>query len=561
MKALVLAAGLGTRLLPHTRHIPKPLFRIGGRTLLDMVIERLCDAGCEAVAVNTHHLHTRIADHVAGGDYAVPVRVVHEPEILGTGGAVRNLEDFWDDRPFFVVNSDILADVDLRGVYECHLGHDHPATLVVTDDPEFNTVTVDSDGAVIGFGTAAPAREHLTFTGIQVLSPDVLEAIPEGTPSSIIDAYRRLMAAGKRIMTYRLPSGRWRDLGAIPRFKETAMEAAARTAFAGAFPDMAPAPIAVSPLAGDGSARRWYRLTSAGKSLIAADHGIQTQPPWQEIDSFVHIGRHLHDRDVAVPRIHHVDRFPGLVMVADLGDRHLQTAVLESGGTTRTLDLYRRVLREAVGFWLAGEEGFDPDWTYQTRRYGPDVILDQECRYFMEAFVQGYRRFPADYERLADEFERLAERIMDCAEWALMHRDFQSRNIMIQEERPVFIDFQGARIGPIQYDLASLLIDPYVGLSEAVQSVLVRECTGLLSARRAIDTDRFLAGYRYCALSRNLQILGAFAFLSRVRGKTDFERYIPPAIASLVSVLSGPSLSSEFPKLSRLAADLMSHER
>lgn len=97
-----------------------------------------------------------------------------------------------------------------------------------------------------------------------------------------------------------------------------------------------------------------------------------------------------------------------------------------------------------------------------------------------------------------------------------------------------------------------------MNLAPEMQGALVRECLAFLSNRRAIDLDRFLAGYRYCAISRNLQILGAFAFLSRVREKPVFETYIPAALESLVRMLSEPESACEFPKLSRLACDLIS---
>ena len=143
MKALLLAAGLGTRLLPHTRTIPKPLFTVGGRPLIDIHIEALRSAGCEAIVVNTHHLSAQIEHHIKTHSYPIPIHIRHEPEILGTGGAIRNVEHFWDSRPFFVINSDIFSTIDLAAVYRFHEEHSHPATLVLYDWPEVNTVCVD----------------------------------------------------------------------------------------------------------------------------------------------------------------------------------------------------------------------------------------------------------------------------------------------------------------------------------------------------------------------------------------------------------------------------------
>ena len=101
MKALILAAGYGTRLRPYTDFTPKPLFTIDGRPLLDILITQLIEAGCSGIIINTHHLHQKIEAFIAEQNYAVPVHLRHETRILGTGGAIKNVSDFWDDKPFF----------------------------------------------------------------------------------------------------------------------------------------------------------------------------------------------------------------------------------------------------------------------------------------------------------------------------------------------------------------------------------------------------------------------------------------------------------------------------
>ena len=110
MKAMILAAGLGSRLRPFTANTPKPLFPVAGRPLLDIIIRSLQNAGCEAIIINTHHLYKKIDSFLSGRKYSIPVFTRYEPLILGTGGAIKNVADFWDDQPFMVVNSDILTD-------------------------------------------------------------------------------------------------------------------------------------------------------------------------------------------------------------------------------------------------------------------------------------------------------------------------------------------------------------------------------------------------------------------------------------------------------------------
>ena len=106
MKALILAAGFGTRLLPYTETTPKPLFTIDGQPVLDITICRLIEAGCQKIVINTHHLNDKITAFVKNRRYPIPITVRYEPEILGTGGGIKNMADIWSDQPFMVINSD-----------------------------------------------------------------------------------------------------------------------------------------------------------------------------------------------------------------------------------------------------------------------------------------------------------------------------------------------------------------------------------------------------------------------------------------------------------------------
>ena len=558
MKALILAAGFGTRLMPYTRKVPKPLFTVGGRPLLDILIQKLAGAGCEAIVVNTHHLHERIEAFVSGQRYPIPVTTRHEPRILGTGGAIRNLADFWDHRPFLVVNSDILTDIDFADVYGRHLLHGDPATLVLYDDPEFNTVALDPEGRVTGFGGTDPfplQARRLTFSGIQVVDPEVIEHIPEGFSSSI-DAYRNLLASGRPIRGIVMAGGRWSDLGTPQRYRKSCIEIMAAGAFSCAGRgERGQEPFETIPLSGDGSDRRWYRLVAGRRSLILADHGIHVEEGQGEAGAFIDIGRHLYRKGVAVPRIYAADRFSGLVFVEDLGDMRLENAVREAPGPMAVERLYRRVIDRLLPLWFEGREGFDPRWTWQTERYDREMILGAECGYFREAFLRGFLGMAVPEEAFRDEFERIADGAVEHGLTAFMHRDMQSRNIMIQDGMPRFIDFQGGRIGPVQYDLASLLIDPYAGLPEDLQERLLAECAGRLSALAGMDPREFTAGYRCCSLARNLQMLGAFGFLTRVKGKTGFEGHIPAALRTL-SINLAKAGSDRFPGLTRLAKEL-----
>ncbi|MFY9942406.1 MAG: nucleotidyltransferase family protein, partial [Desulfobacterales bacterium] len=237
MKALILAAGYGTRLRPYSDHTPKPLFPIDGRPLLDRLIRQLVRGGCQAVMVNTHHLHARIEAFLKSQHYPVPVHTRFEPQILGTGGAIQNVADFWGARPFLVVNSDILTDIDVAALYRFHRGHPDPVTLALTDCLRFNTVGVSSRGTVTGFDRKTAADRRLTFTGIQVLDPEILDLIPRGVFSSSIDAFRRLMAGGQEIRAFIPDPCRWDDLGTPERYCRAARDPLAVRAFRACWPE------------------------------------------------------------------------------------------------------------------------------------------------------------------------------------------------------------------------------------------------------------------------------------------------------------------------------------
>ncbi|MBW2192672.1 MAG: phosphotransferase [Deltaproteobacteria bacterium] len=551
MKAMILAAGFGTRLLPYTEHTPKPLFTIAGRPLLDRMINALLHAGCKEIIINTHHLHRKIAAFIEENNYPVPIHIRHEPDILGTAGGIKNVEDFWNDDPFFVVNSDVVTDIDLRKVYHFHLSHNSPVTLVLHDDPEFNTVSVNDPGFIIDFHdqgvrTSDGNFKKLTFTGIQVLDPEVLDFIPRKVFSSSIDIYRQMLSKGRKARAFITENDYWKDIGTPGRYREAVIDKMAVEAFRSAFSDTDINGIKQIGLQGDGSDRNWYRLIAGNRLMVMVDHGIRQGRSICEVDSFVAIGHHLYEKGLPVPRIYLYDTFSGCVFLEDLGDINLQRVVRNTGDENEVVSCYKSIIRLLAALSLTGAEQFDVSWTYQTAYYDSDLIREKECRYFVDAFLKGYLGRDVRFEDFEDVFSSLSEKTLEFSVHGFMHRDMQSRNIMVTNDTYYFIDFQGGRLGPIQYDLASLLIDPYVDLPGNIRDVLLDYSVEHLSSIIEIDPDRFRTGFRYCAITRNLQMLGAFGFLSRVKGKTDFEKYIPAAVRTLkhsLSILKDADLS------------------
>ena len=565
MKALILAAGLGTRLTPYTDHTPKPLFPVAGRPLLDIIIRNLETAGCESIIINTHHLHYKIDAFLNSQKYSIPVKTLYEPVILGTGGAIKNAGDFWNNRPFIVINSDIFTDINLLEVYRFHLGHNHPATLVLTDYEEFNNVLIGEDDYILGFenhcanhlpSTNQRNIRRLAFTGIQVLNPEILDLIPANSFSNSIDVYRQMISCGKKIRAFNPGNHSWNDLGTPWKYTETVIGETVPKAFGLAFQDYKNQKINMSRLKGDGSDRRWFRLVSGKDSLIMADHGIRKELSVTEADSFIAIGLHLHNKGLPVPRIFLHDSFSGLVFLEDLGDKNLQTEIMNITSQDEIISRYKTIIDLLINLSLTGSSGFDVSWTYQTPCYTADLILEKECRYFTDAFLIGYLNKDIDFDVYENEFKAIASHALEYQIKGFMHRDMQSRNIMVKEGGIYFIDFQGGRLGPLQYDLASLLIDPYVGLPSGVRSELVDYCAKRIYSIARIKTDNFCRCFKYCSITRNLQILGAFGHLSRVKGKTFFEEYIPAAFKTLKESFRLLD-KDEFPKLKSLVENLL----
>ena len=562
MIALVLAAGFGTRLRPYSEHTPKPLFTLNQRPLLDLIIQRLLAAGARKIIVNTHHKPRMIEDFLRAQPYSSMIETRHEPEILGTGGAIRNTVDSWRSQPLLVVNSDIYTDMDFRAFYAFHQQHGRPVSLALCHDPAFNSVLVDTAQRVVGFRRSPdtpdiPSTRRLTFTGIQVLNDDVLAYIaPHGFANSI-DAYQAMIDDGRHIQAYIPEHMRWSDLGTPKRYRAMAREVMAETLLGRTSPSLRSPGVDWQALPGDGSDRHWYRVAADTKTMIVADHGIKPSPATGEAEAFVAIGGHLHRKGLPVPEIFQADTFAGLVFMEDLGSQNLQAYIKTESDRSVVEKAYRQVVDILLAMSFRGAEQFDLNWTYQTPRYDRDVVLEKECRYFAKAFLEGFLGVRASSEHLRGEFERLAAKIDAIHPVGFMHRDFQSRNIMVRDGRFYLIDFQGGRLGPCHYDLASLLIDPYVDLPTALRESLLDYFAARLATLGGIPAREIKPAYRYCALSRNLQILGAFGFLTRQKGKTVFAQYIPAAVRSLQDNLSHLP-GEEFPKLHRVASETIS---
>lgn len=235
MRAMILAAGLGTRLRPITDSRPKALVEIAGQTLLEINLRRLREFGIREVIVNVHHFADMVVDYVRKNDnFGMRIEISREDELLDTGGGLKKaawffLEDGSDD-PFLLHNVDVLSTIDFHRMLEFHRDHHALATLGVQKRNTSRYLMFDGNDQLRGRGTrrkgkhepsAAGDLEALAFSGVHVITPRLLSMMTEQGAFSIIEAYIRLAAQGERIQAFRADDYYWRDLGKPENLAET----------------------------------------------------------------------------------------------------------------------------------------------------------------------------------------------------------------------------------------------------------------------------------------------------------------------------------------------------
>jgi aminoglycoside/choline kinase family phosphotransferase len=306
-------------------------------------------------------------------------------------------------------------------------------------------------------------------------------------------------------------------------------------------------------LAGDGSDRRFYRLLGS-PTVVLLFHPLPLGGEVNENDSYYLVGRHLRARGVPAPEIYTYCREEFWMLIEDLGDISLESVIKRQPQESQMRHWYRQALELLVDMQLKGREDFDTSWCFDTPMLHRPFLWERECGYFVRAFLNNYLGLATTMEDLAPDFERLLTGALPPGPSYFLHRDFQSRNLFITSGRLRIIDFQGGRLGPLGYDVASLLIDPYVNLSPAWQAEFLDYYLELLQSRLEVAPAAFREQYYHLALSRNLQVLGAYAYLTKVKGKDNFARYIPTAVASLGRRLQ--ARPGAWPLLEQLVASL-----
>ncbi|MGA1191066.1 MAG: nucleotidyltransferase family protein [Bdellovibrionota bacterium] len=237
MQAMILAAGMGSRLKHITSDIPKCLVEVDGRSVLEWNIEKLKNAGISRVVINLHHRATQVMDFLdQNNDFGITILRSHEPELLNTGGGIKNAESlFLATEPIIIINADILSGVNLLAMRDFHSSNDAMATLM-TRSPEDDRVLLfhQKTGHLYGWQNASHrtvvSLEHSVsddsliargFCGIQVISPKVLDFFaPSSEKESSISGYLRAVSTNQKVLEFQADTASWFDIGTPEQLSE-----------------------------------------------------------------------------------------------------------------------------------------------------------------------------------------------------------------------------------------------------------------------------------------------------------------------------------------------------
>ncbi|MGH7481229.1 MAG: RapZ C-terminal domain-containing protein, partial [Longimicrobiales bacterium] len=311
-------------------------------------------------------------------------------------------------------------------------------------------------------------------------------------------------------------------------------------------------PVAIIEIAGDGSSRSYFRLVGADWETAVGAIG----PDREENRAFLVYSRCFRDAGLPVPEIYGVDEAAGVWLEQDLGDTTLFDALAEAreraGGAfpRAVLPAYRRVLETLPLFQVRGGRCVDYSVAYPRSAFDRQSIL-WDLNYFKYHFLK-LAKVPFSEARLEDDFGRLAEFLLEADGRHFMYRDFQSRNIMLDDAgAPSFIDYQGGRRGALQYDVASLLYDAKAALPDDVRDALIEHYLDALAEHLPVERDSFRRHYKGFVLVRIMQAMGAYGYRGFFERKPRFLQSVPYAARNLAGLL-GRGLPIRLPELERV---------
>jgi aminoglycoside/choline kinase family phosphotransferase len=296
-----------------------------------------------------------------------------------------------------------------------------------------------------------------------------------------------------------------------------------------------------------GSDRTYYKVTGpSGKFVATVGHNVK------ENQTFIQFARHFHAVGAPVPKVLAVSEDQTVYLQQDMGDISLLQVLEKEGYTDHVYGLFQKSLTALAHIQIMGHHHLNYEWCITSKEFGKQAIM-ADLLYFKYYFLDTLQ-LPYDKEKLMDDFEVLSIYLARADHRYFMYRDFQSRNILIQDDGVRFIDFQGGMKGAVQYDVASLLWQAKAALPTAWKQDLLEFYTDQLEKMigEKVDRIRFSGQYYGYVLLRLLQVLGAYGFRGLFERKAHFLTSIPLALRNVQSFLTHHHVGISVPEFERL---------
>ena len=320
-------------------------------------------------------------------------------------------------------------------------------------------------------------------------------------------------------------------------------------------------PTSEEPVAADASQRRMLRLWGAGGEQAVGVLG----PDADENRAFLSFTRTFTDLGLPVPRLYAVDEQAGAWLEEDLGRTTLFDLVLAArrAGTDglpgELVEVYRRVLTLLPRFQVEGGRAVDYGVAYPRAAFDAQAMR-WDLSYFKYHFLM-LAHVPFHEDRLERDFAQLVDFLLETETDHFVYRDFQSRNIMVRDGHPAFLDYQGGRRGALQYDVASLLHDAKAGLGEELREELLDSYLTALETHLPVDRADFAAHYRGYVLLRTLQALGTYGYRGFYERKPRFLKSVAPRVTDLEGLLHSGFVDVDLPELETVLERVCASDR
>ena len=298
------------------------------------------------------------------------------------------------------------------------------------------------------------------------------------------------------------------------------------------------------PLPSSGSERKYWRLVGHSSTAIGVYHPVK-----EESHAFQEFTRHFLQSSLRVPEIYYIDPNRDIYLLQDLGDNTLFSLLQERKGDSipaSVIEYYKTSLDELVKFQVLAKEGLDFSVCHPRSSFDRQSIA-WDLNYFKYNFLKLESTF--NEQELEQDFQKLTDFLLEAHGDYFMYRDFQARNIMIHEGYPYFIDYQGGRRGPLQYDPVSLLFQVKADLPVKLREELLSHYLRCLGKVMNIDEENFLKYYEGFILLRLMQVLGAYGFRGLIQKKPHFIASLPYAMKTLRWFLGNNTLPIDLPEL------------